>query len=65
MCSSDLTGQFDLGALLLLIIFSMWQMPHSYAIAMFRVDDYRQSACSISLYLYYSCIYPDVTQPMI
>ncbi|MDO6672793.1 heme o synthase [Cobetia amphilecti] len=35
------TGQADMGALLLLIIFSMWQMPHSYAIAMFRVDDYR------------------------
>ncbi|TVU72713.1 MULTISPECIES: heme o synthase [Cobetia] len=35
------TGQVDMGALLLLIIFSMWQMPHSYAIAMFRVDDYR------------------------
>ncbi|WP_158772701.1 heme o synthase [Cobetia sp. L2A1] len=35
------TGEVDMGALLLLIIFSMWQMPHSYAIAMFRVEDYR------------------------
>lgn len=27
------TGQFDTGALILLLIFSLWQMPHSYAIA--------------------------------
>jgi len=34
------TGRFDLGALLLLLIFSLWQMPHCYAIAIFRRDDY-------------------------
>ena len=34
------TGQFDTGALILLLIFSLWQMPHSYAIAIFRFKDY-------------------------
>ena len=32
------TGQFDTGAALLLLIFCLWQMPHSYAIAIFRFD---------------------------
>jgi heme o synthase len=35
------TGRFDLGAVILLAIFSLWQMPHCYAIAVFRLDDYR------------------------
>ena len=30
------TGDFDSGAAILLAIFSLWQMPHSYAIAIFR-----------------------------
>jgi protoheme IX farnesyltransferase len=34
------TGRFDLGALILLLIFSLWQMPHCYAIAVFRSEDY-------------------------
>ncbi len=34
------SGRFDLGALILLAIFSLWQMPHCYAIAVFRLDDY-------------------------
>ena len=34
------SGQFDTGALILLLIFSLWQMPHSYAIAIFRFNDY-------------------------
>lgn len=34
------TGQFDAGAAILLILFSLWQMPHSYAIAIFRYQDY-------------------------
>jgi len=33
-------GRFDMGALILLAIFSLWQMPHCYAIAIFRSDDY-------------------------
>ncbi|MBC3766352.1 heme o synthase [Neptunicella marina] len=35
------TGQFDAGAAILLTMFSLWQMPHSYAIAIFRFDDYK------------------------
>src|SRR4030042_6177828 len=31
------TGRFDMGALILLLIFSLWQMPHCYAIGVFRV----------------------------
>jgi protoheme IX farnesyltransferase len=35
------SGRFDAGAAILLLIFSLWQMPHSYAIAIFRLNDYR------------------------
>ena len=34
------SNRFDMGALILLIIFSLWQIPHSYAIAIYRFDDY-------------------------
>ena len=34
------SNRFDMGALILLIIFSLWQIPHSYAIAIYRLDDY-------------------------
>jgi protoheme IX farnesyltransferase len=34
------SNQFDTGAIILLLIFSLWQIPHSYAIAIFRFDDY-------------------------
>ena len=34
------TGSVDLGAVILLSIFSLWQMPHCYAIAVYRFDDY-------------------------
>ncbi|MFP8966213.1 heme o synthase [Pokkaliibacter sp. CJK22405] len=33
-------GQFDTGAAILLLMFALWQMPHSYAIAIFRFKDY-------------------------
>jgi len=38
------TGRFDLGALILLVIFCLWQMPHCYAIAVVRFDDYAAAA---------------------
>jgi protoheme IX farnesyltransferase len=41
------TGRFDLGAMILLAIFSLWQMPHCYAIAVFRFDDYAAAAIPV------------------
>jgi len=34
------TNDFNSEALILLLIFSLWQMPHCYAIAIFRLEDY-------------------------
>lgn len=34
------SGRFDSGAAILLLMFCLWQMPHSYAIAIFRFKDY-------------------------
>lgn len=34
------TNHFDSAALILFIILCLWQMPHSYAIAIFRYSDY-------------------------
>ena len=34
------SNRFDMGAVILLSIFSLWQMPHCYAIAIFRFKDY-------------------------
>ena len=38
------TGRFDLGAVILLSIFTLWQMAHCYSIAVFRLDDYAAAA---------------------
>ncbi|MFC0179699.1 heme o synthase [Thorsellia kenyensis] len=35
------TNHFDLSALILLLMFSVWQMPHAYAIALNRFEDYK------------------------
>lgn len=40
---SAVRGQFDAGAAILLLMFCLWQMPHSYAIAIFRYQDYRDA----------------------
>lgn len=36
-------GHWDNGALILLAMFCLWQMPHSYAIAIFRFADYERA----------------------
>lgn len=40
-------GGFDGAALTLLVMFSLWQMPHSYAIAIFRAQDYRAASIPV------------------
>ena len=35
------TNQFDIGAAIMLVAFCLWQIPHSYAIAIYRFDDYK------------------------
>lgn len=41
------TNRFDLGALLLFLVLVMWQMPHFYAIAMYRYYDYFGAALPV------------------
>ncbi len=41
------SNRFDLGALILLAIFSLWQIPHSHAIAIFRLSDYETAALPV------------------
>lgn len=41
------TGAFDLTALLLFLILAAWQMPHFYAIAIFRRDDYAKAGIPV------------------
>ncbi|OTG81921.1 protoheme IX farnesyltransferase [Acinetobacter sp. ANC 5054] len=41
------TNQFDLGALLIFIGYAFWQMPHSWGIAVYRFDDYKNAGIPI------------------
>ena len=40
-------NRLDMGALILLSIFSLWQMPHCYAIAVFRLKDYAKAGIPV------------------
>ncbi|HFF4145691.1 TPA: heme o synthase [Acinetobacter baumannii] len=39
--------QFDVAALLLFLAYALWQMPHSWAIAIYRFDDYKNAGIPI------------------
>ncbi|MBV1841553.1 heme o synthase [Photobacterium ganghwense] len=41
------TNYISLDAVLLFALFCLWQMPHSYAIAMFRMQDYREAGIPV------------------
>ncbi|EPF6070548.1 protoheme IX farnesyltransferase [Acinetobacter sp. 1130196] len=41
------THQFDVAALLLFLAYGLWQMPHSWAIAIYRFDDYKNAGIPI------------------
>lgn len=41
------TGRIDLGALLLFLIIMLWQMPHFYAIALYRLREYEAAAIPV------------------
>ncbi|MBY8002214.1 heme o synthase [Vibrio fluvialis] len=41
------TNYISLEALLLFALFCLWQMPHSYAIAMFRMQDYKTAGIPV------------------
>lgn len=41
------TNRFDLGALILFAMLCLWQMPHSYAIAIYRLKDYTNAAIAV------------------
>ena len=41
------SNRLDMGAAILLTIFCLWQIPHSYAIAIFRLDDYAAAAIPV------------------
>jgi len=42
-----ISNRIDLGALLIFLMVAMWQMPHFYAIAMFRLKEYASASIPV------------------
>ncbi len=40
-------NQFDMGALLIFLGYALWQMPHSWGIAVYRFEDYKNAGIPI------------------
>jgi len=43
----SVTNKLDLGGLIVLAIFSLWQIPHSYAITIYRYNDYAAASLPV------------------
>lgn len=41
------TNRFDLGAVILFLILFFWQLPHFYAIAIYRLDDFKAASIPV------------------
>lgn len=41
------TNHFDMAAFLLFLLLVLWQMPHFYSIAIFRITDYKQAGIPV------------------
>ncbi|BCL70411.1 protoheme IX farnesyltransferase [Vibrio nigripulchritudo MADA3029] len=41
------TNQFDVGAAIVFLTFCIWQIPHSYAIAIYRFEDYKAASIPV------------------
>ncbi len=44
---TSVTHRFDLAALILFVMIALWQMPHFYAIAIFRLKDYAAASIPV------------------
>lgn len=40
-------GSIDIGAVILFFILALWQMPHSFAIALYRLEDYTKAGIPV------------------
>jgi protoheme IX farnesyltransferase len=40
-------GHIDLGAVIIFLILVLWQMPHAFAIALYRIEDYKAASIPV------------------